>query len=82
MSLLRAQKQKQVLTIMLGSLMLPTWRKLSLEVSGTDQGDLAVIHSRLKEKLDQLRKGNSTSPGIATVIGFKEKYAGLERLND
>ncbi len=53
-----------------------------LEVSGTDKGDRPVIQSRLKEKLNQLKRGNSNRPGIAAVIGFLEKYAMLESLSD
>jgi len=53
-----------------------------LEVSGTDKGDRPVIQSRLKEKLDQLRKGNSNRPGIALVVGFLKKCAMLETLSD
>ena len=53
-----------------------------LEVSGTDRGSLSVIRSRLREKVDQLRSGNLSKPGIAVVIGFREKYARLEKVVD
>jgi hypothetical protein len=53
-----------------------------LEVSGTDEGDRPVIQSRLKEKLDQLKRGNSNRPGIAIIIGFLEKYALIENMGD
>lgn len=57
-------------------------KALRLEVSGTDKGDRPVIQSRLKEKLNQLKRGNSNRPGIAVVIGFLEKYAMLQSLSD
>ena len=41
-----------------------------LEVSGTDEGGEAVIRGRLREKLEQARKGNSNLPAIASVVGF------------
>jgi hypothetical protein len=41
-----------------------------LEVSGTDEGNDTVIHSRLREKLDQATAGASNLPAIATVVGF------------
>jgi hypothetical protein len=53
-----------------------------LEVSGTDKGDLSKIRSRLREKVGQLRKGNSSKPGIAVVIGFQEKCANIEKVFD
>ena len=53
-----------------------------LEVSGTDKGDSSKIRSRLREKVDQLRKGNSSKPGIAVVIGFQEKCANIEKVLD
>jgi hypothetical protein len=41
-----------------------------LEVSGTDEGSDAVIRGRLREKLDQAKRGNSNLPAIASVVGF------------
>jgi hypothetical protein len=41
-----------------------------LEVSGTDAGGLSVIDSRLRQKLEQARKGRSNLPAIASVVGF------------
>jgi len=41
-----------------------------LEVSGTDDGNEAVIQNRLRRKLEQAQKGNSNLPAIATVVGF------------
>jgi hypothetical protein len=39
-----------------------------LEVSGQELG---AIGARLTQKLEQLRKGRSTLPGIAAVVGFE-----------
>jgi hypothetical protein len=41
-----------------------------LEVSGTDEGSDSIIRSRLREKLDQAKRGNSNLPAIASVVGF------------
>jgi hypothetical protein len=41
-----------------------------LEVSGTDEGNEAAIFARLRQKLDQARKGASNLPAIASVVGF------------
>jgi hypothetical protein len=41
-----------------------------LEVSGTDEGGETIILGRLRQKLDQARKGNSNLPAIASVVGF------------
>jgi len=41
-----------------------------LEVSGTDEGGETIILGRLRQKLEQARKGNSNLPAIASVVGF------------
>jgi hypothetical protein len=41
-----------------------------LEVSGTDEGGETIILGRLRQKLNQARKGNSNLPAIASVVGF------------
>ena len=41
-----------------------------MEVSGTDDGNEAAIHARLRQKLEQARKGISNLPAIASVVGF------------
>lgn len=46
---------------------------LRLEVSGTDSGGRATIEARLRQKVDQARRGASNLPAIALVVGFKEK---------
>jgi hypothetical protein len=42
-----------------------------LEVSGTDEGNETVINARLRQKLEQSRKGMSNLPAIASVVGFR-----------
>jgi hypothetical protein len=41
-----------------------------LEVSGMDEGNETAIFARLRQKLDQARKGASNLPAIASVVGF------------
>ncbi len=41
-----------------------------LEISGTDEGTEVSIKSRLREKIDQARRGNSNLPALALVVGF------------
>jgi hypothetical protein len=41
-----------------------------LEVSGTDDGNESAISNRLRQKLEQARRGNSNLPAIASVVGF------------
>ena len=43
---------------------------LRLEVSGIDAADHREVRTRLLEKVQQARDGNSTLPAIAGVIGF------------
>lgn len=45
---------------------------IRVEISGTDIGDLSAIRGRLKEKIKQAQKGDSSLPAIAAVVGFKE----------
>ncbi|MFZ2029635.1 MAG: hypothetical protein WAU68_04945, partial [Vitreimonas sp.] len=53
---------------------------IRLEVSGTDAGSNAVIARRTKEKLEQTKRGESDSPAIAAVVGFKAKAITLQDL--
>jgi hypothetical protein len=41
-----------------------------LEVSGTDEGGESIIRGRLREKLDQAKRGHSNLPAIASIVGF------------
>jgi hypothetical protein len=41
-----------------------------LEVSGTDEGNLSTIKSRLRQKLEQAGRVDSNLPALATVVAF------------
>jgi len=43
-----------------------------LEVSGVDQGDVAVIKKRHREKERQVLQGDSSLPAYASVVGFRD----------
>lgn len=51
-----------------------------LEVSGTNNGDHVLINRRLREKIEQTKKGNSNLPAVASVIGFFAKAIILESI--
>ena len=51
-----------------------------LEVSGVDLGGSAIVSARLRQKVEQTRRGNSNIPAIATVVGFKERTVAIERV--
>ena len=53
---------------------------IRLEVSGVDRGGDAAVRRRLRDKLEQLDKGNGNLPAIAGVIGFRAKLILLEIL--
>lgn len=42
-----------------------------LEISGVDEGNHTLINARLRQKLEQARKGISNLPAIASVVGFR-----------
>ena len=44
-----------------------------LEISGVDRDERTEIERRLKRKVQQLRDGETNSPGIAVVVGFRAK---------
>lgn len=46
------------------------------EVSGTLSGDL---RQRMREKIEQLRSGDSPLPGLAAVVGFEHRRILIER---
>ena len=46
---------------------------LRLEVSGVDAGDNAVVDARLRSKVKQAKRGESSLPALAGVIGFAAK---------
>lgn len=46
---------------------------MRLEVSGTDEGTVGMLQSRLKQKMEQAGRVDSNLPALATVIGFAVK---------
>ena len=53
---------------------------IRLEVSGLDSGEVQDLARRLRQKVDQLKDGNSNTPGIAVVVGFSAKSLHLATL--
>ncbi len=53
-----------------------------LEVSGLDAGDRAAVAARLRQKVDQTRRGASNLPAIASVVGFKERAVAIQKVSD
>jgi len=41
-----------------------------LEVSGTDKGDTYVIRTRVRQKIEQVKRGSNNLPAIVSVVGF------------
>lgn len=57
-------------------------RCFRLEVSGVDAGGSAAVAARLRQKVDQTRRGKSNLPAIAAVVGFKERSVAIQRVSD
>jgi len=55
-------------------------RAFRLEVSGVDKGTRAVVHQRLNQKVDQARRGNSSLPAYACVVGFQCCYVSVQKV--
>lgn len=53
-----------------------------LEVSGIDAGGRSIVDARLKQKVDQTRRGASNLPAIASVVGFKELAIAIQKVSD
>ena len=53
-----------------------------LEVSGVDAGNKSAVNARLRQKIEQTKKGASNVPAIATVVGFKERAIAIMRVGD
>lgn len=53
-----------------------------LEVSGVDAGARSVVEARLRQKIDQTRRGASNLPAIASVVGFKELTVAIQKVRD
>ncbi len=48
-------------------------QRLRLEVSGVDRGGEPEIERRLAQKLQQLRRGDLYTAGMAIVVGFRAR---------
>lgn len=53
-----------------------------LEVSGLDSGDRVAVAARLRQKVEQTRRGASNLPAIASVVGFKERAVAIQKVSD
>lgn len=53
-----------------------------LEVSGIDAGGRSMLEARLKQKIDQTKRGASNLPAIASVIGFKLGAIAIQRVSE
>lgn len=53
-----------------------------LEVSGVDAGSRSSVETRLRQKVEQTRRGNSNLPAIAAVVGFKELAVVIQKVSD
>lgn len=53
-----------------------------LEVSGVDAGGPSVVEARLRQKIEQTRRGSSNLPAIASVVGFKERAVAIQKVSD
>ena len=56
-------------------------RCLRLEVSGLDAGARSAVEARLRQKVDQARRGASNLPAIASVVGFKERAIAIQKVS-
>lgn len=53
-----------------------------LEVSGIDAGGRSILDARLKQKVDQTRRGASNLPAIASVVGFRLLAIAIQKVSD
>ena len=53
-----------------------------LEVSGVDGGGRSVVEARLRQKVEQTKRGASNLPAIASVVGFKESMVIIQMVSD
>ena len=56
--------------------------QLRLEVSGCDHERAAAVYGRLREKVEQLQRGHSPLPGVAVVVGFRERLILFEYVEE
>ena len=57
-------------------------RCFRLEISGVDTGGRVVVETRLRQKVDQTRRGASNLPAIASVVGFKERAVLIQKVSN
>lgn len=57
-------------------------RCLRLEVSGLDTGARSAVEARLRQKVDQARRGASNLPAIASVVGFRQRAVAIQKVSD
>lgn len=53
-----------------------------LEVSGLDAGNQREVQARLRQKVEQTRRGASNLPAIASVVGFKELAIAIQKVSE
>jgi hypothetical protein len=53
-----------------------------LEVSGLDTGGRVAVEARLRQKVEQTRRGAINLPAIASVVGFKERSVAIQKVSD
>ena len=52
---------------------------LRFEVSGISEDDEGKVSNRVRDKLSQVRSGNSLHPGLVGVVGFRTARVVLRR---
>lgn len=57
-------------------------RCFRLEVSGVDAGGRSAVDARLRQKVNQTKRGASNLPAIASVVGFKERAIAIQKVNE
>jgi hypothetical protein len=53
-----------------------------LEVSGIDHGSEGDVNRRLREKIEQTRRGSSNLPAIASVVGFLLRIIRIQKVDE
>jgi hypothetical protein len=53
-----------------------------LEVSGVSGGNSADVQRRLRQKIDQTKRGTSNLPAIAAVVGFNALEVAITQMED
>jgi hypothetical protein len=53
-----------------------------LEVSGVDRGRRAILRRRLRQKVNQVRRGASLLPAFACVVGFQTGSVVVQKVEE